>query len=135
MILGLIYLCGCTGRPAKVSPKITLSKDHRCLNISGFDKAIVAEIGRDTSSQAWQSLLPVFKMPADTELKDYQDPQPGKYAIADSLVVFTPDTSFEKGKTYFLRYYLYQQGDDTWQYITSKKRLGSLSYKDLIFKY
>jgi hypothetical protein len=133
--LALLFLFGCKGRSAKINVKIALSADRRSLFISGMDKAVIAEIGRDSGNDAWQALLPVCKMPADTELKEYQDVQPGKYVIADSVIVFTPDTSFKKGQSYFLRYYQYQQGADVWQLIRDNKRPGSLSYKDLIFKY
>ena len=135
LFLIILFCMGCAHRPNKFNIAISLTDNNRSLKIIGFDKAIIAEIGRDSSNDAWQALLPIYKMPADTGLKDYQDAQPGKYTIADSLVVFTPDTSFKKGQIYFLRYYLYQEGADVWQYIRDKKRPGSLSYKDLLFKY
>jgi len=135
-ILLILLLClGCMHYPPKVNIKISLTDSNRSLKISGFDKAIIADIGRDTANDVWQSLLPVYKMPADTDLKDYQNAQPGNYKVADSVVVFTPDTAFKKGQTYFLRYYQHTEGVDAWQYIKDKKRPGSLSYKDLVFKY
>lgn len=135
-LIFLLLICvGCTHYPPKIVVKVSLTDSNRAIKISGFDKAIIADIGRDTSGDAWESLLPVYKMPADPDLKDYQNVQPGKYKVADSVVVFTPDTLFKKGQSYFLRYYQHTEGVDAWQYIKDKKRPGSLSYKDLVFRY
>ena len=112
-----------------------MADSNRSLKISGFDKAIITDIGRDTNNEAWQSLLPVYKMPSDTDMKDYQEVQPGNYKVDDSVVVFTPDTAFVKDQAYFLRYFRHDEGISALQYIRDKKRPGSLSYKDLVFSY
>ena len=135
LFLVLILCLGCTRQPPKIDIKISLTDSNRSLKISGFDKAVIADIGRDTANDAWQSLLPVYKMPADTDMKDYQKAQPGNYKVEDSVVVFTPDTLFKKGQSYFLRYYPHAEGASAWQYIKDKKRPGDLSYKDLVFGY
>jgi hypothetical protein len=132
----LLLLClGCTHRPPPIAIKISLTDSNRSLKIVGFDRAVIADISRDSANDAWQSLLPVYRMPEDTDMKDYQNVQPGNYKAADSVVIFTPDTSFKKGQSYFLRYYPHTEGADAWQYIRDKKRPGSLSYKDLVFSY
>jgi hypothetical protein len=133
--LFLLLLLGCSNQPKPVDIRIILTDSNRNLKITGFDKAIIAEIGRDTANGAWQSLLPVYKMPADTDMKDFQPAQPGQYHVADSVVIFTPDTLFKKGQSYFLRYYMHQEHEDAWHYLRDKKRPGALSYKDLIFSY
>jgi hypothetical protein len=133
--LFLLLLLGCSNQPKPVDIQISLADSNRNLKINGFDKAIIAEIGRDTSNGAWQSLLPVYKMPIDTDMKDFQPAQPGQYRVADSVVIFTPDTSFKKGQPYFLRYYVHKEHMDSWRYLLDKKRPGALSYKDLIFSY
>ena len=131
----LLFYLGCTHYPPKIPIEVSLADSHRSLKIIGFDKAIIAEIGRDTSNDAWESLLPVYKMPADTDLKDYQNVQTGKYRVVDTVIIFTPDTTFEKGQSYFLRYFQHTEGVDAWQYIKDKKRPGSISYKDFVFGY
>lgn len=131
----LLFGFGCAHRPQSIHVKVSLTKDKRSLKISGFDKAIIADIGRDTSNEAWQSLLPVYKMPLDTDLKDYQNVQPGNYKVDDSLVFFTPDTSFKKGQAYFLRYFSHDEGTSALQYVRDRKRPGTLRYKDLVFSY
>ncbi len=132
----LIAVCfGCTNKLGKLNLTINLIDSNRSVKITGFDKAVIADIARDTANNIWQSLLPVYKMPADTDMKDYQQEQPGKYRFADTTVVFTPDTPFKKGQVYFLRYYPHTESEDAWQYIKGKKRPGTLGHKDLVFSY
>jgi len=135
LFLVIITCVGCSNSPKPVDVKVSLTNDNRSLKISGFDKAIIAEIGRDTNNEAWQSLLPVYTMPKDTDMKDYQNEQPGNYKVDDSLVIFTPDTAFKKGQTYFLRYFSHDEGTSALLYIRDRKRPGTLSYKDLVFSY
>ncbi len=119
-----MILLGCKQHLETRTVKVILSADHRSINIIGFDRAVIAEIGRDSSDEAWESLLPVYKLPADTDLKDFQPYQPGHYQVKDSLVIFKPDTLFAKGRTYFLRSYDHA-GTDAWSYIKDKRRPGS----------
>ena len=134
--IGLVLMClSCTHRKPTVNIRIGLVDSNRAVQITGFDKAIVEDIGRDTASEVWQSLLPVYKMPADTDMKDFQNAQPGSYKVRDSVVVFTADTAFKKGQLYFVRWYQYDKIGDALQYIRGKKRTGSQSYKDLLFRY
>jgi hypothetical protein len=135
LIFAVILCVGCSNHPKPIDVKISLADNNHSLKISGFDKLIVADIRRDTDNEAWQSLLPVYKMPADSDMKDYQNVQPGKYVVKDSLVIFTPDTAFKKGQAYFLRFFRHDEGTSAWQYIREKKKPGSVSYKDLVFSY
>ena len=135
-LLLLLFFCwGCAAKPDSTKVVAHLADSNRSLKISGFDRLIIADIGRDSSNEIWKTLLPVYKMPADTDMKDFQTAQPGSYKVTDSVVVFTPDTAFKKGQTYFLRTYKFDANTDAWHYIRDKKRPGSLSYKDLIFSY
>ncbi|HTK19140.1 MAG TPA: hypothetical protein VL442_06495 [Mucilaginibacter sp.] len=135
LFLAIIICIGCSNHPKPIDVEISLTDSNRSLKITGFDKLIIADISRDTNNEAWQSLLPIYKMPTDTDMKDYQNVQPGKYVVKDSLVIFTPDTAFKKGLAYFLRYIRRDEGTSAWQYIREKKRPGSISYKDLVFSY
>ena len=134
-LLLVITFAGCTKHPQAINIKITLADSNRSLQISGFDKMIISDIGQDTSKEAWQSLLPIYKMPADTDMKDLQNAQPGKYSVKDSLVVFTPDTPFRQGQVYFLRSFDYSGAKDAWDFIRKQKGKGSAGHKDLLFKY
>ncbi|WP_426669589.1 hypothetical protein ACPPVU_25660 [Mucilaginibacter sp. McL0603] len=135
LYLLLVISIGCTKKQAKLNLTINLIDSNRSVKISGFDKAVIADIARDTANNIGQSLLPVYKMPADTDMKDYQQEQPGKYKFADTSVVFTPDTPFKRKQAYFLRYYPHNESEDAWQYIRDKKRPGTLGHKDLVFSY
>jgi hypothetical protein len=118
------------------SPNVTISKTpNNTIKFSGLDLTMIQALGSDSAStSAWQSLIPVYKMPADTDLKDYQPVQPGKYAVQDSSVIFTPDTPLQKGQTYFVRYYHFAQGSTLWQHIKDRRKMSSEPYTDLILK-
>ena len=135
LCLILLFCWGCARKQEKLNLAINYTDSNRSVKISGFDKAVIADIARDTTNDVWQNFLPIYKMPADTDMKDYQQEQPGKYKFADTVVVFTPDTPFKKGQVYFLRYYPHTESEDAWQYIKGKRRPGTLSHKDLVFSY
>jgi hypothetical protein len=134
-LLILVLCLGCAHHPPKINIAINLTDSNKSLKISGFDKAVVTDIAQNGNDGAWQALLPVYKMPVDTDMKDFQNAQPGKYQLQDSTIVFTPDTAFKKRQVYFVRWYQYDKIEDAWQYIRQKKRTGSMSYKDLLFRY
>jgi hypothetical protein len=130
----LILLClGCKHQSQTAVLHIGLVDSGRSLKIKGFGVAIAAEINRDTSTGVWETLLPVYRMPADTDMKNYQPVQPGSYLLKDSIIVFTPDTPFVKGQTYFMRCYQFGGGSSAWDYVKGKKRPGSMHYVDLGF--
>ncbi len=130
-IIGLGLLSGCSGSSAKIDYKMNLQTDGG-LKISGPEEAVLGEIQRD--SGAWQNLFPVYRMPADTDMKDFQRPQPGAYHLSGAAIVFTPDTPFIKGQTYFLRCYQFGEGKSNWDILKSGKKLGRQAYIDLTFK-
>lgn len=133
--LFIFLVFGCAGNKTEVRQvKINLSPDKHSLNITGLDPLIVQDINRDSTDGNWQSLAPVYKMPADTDLKNYQPIQPGKYVVIDSVVVFTPDTPFIAQQTYFVRYYRFDANSKASDFILGKNKLGSLHYTDLVFK-
>jgi len=126
----LIFCFGCSLKPKAPAGHISLINNHHSIKFSGPDYSIISEINRDTATHIWESMLPVYRMPADTDMKDYQPVQHGTYLLKDSAVVYTPDTPFVKGKTYFMRYYQFK-GDNIWDYIKGKKKLGAAHYIDL----
>ncbi len=131
----MLMLClGCATKPKPAQINVSLIDSGRMVKITGLDYAIISEINRDSVTGIWQSLLPVFRMPADTDMKDYQPIQPGTYRLTDSVVVFKPDTPFEKGNTYFMRYYRFDKNDETLDFIRGKKKLNRMPYVDWVFK-
>lgn len=129
----LVFCFSCADKPAIRPPQIALTDNNRSIKFTGIDYAIVSEINRDSVQDEWQTLLPVYRMPADTDLKNYQPVQHGIYSLKDSAVVFTPDTPFVKGEIYFMRYYQFK-GENIWDYVKGKKRLGKTGYIDLVIK-
>lgn len=128
-----VFCFACSQKPKTPVVRVSLINNNRSVKFTGLDNAIVSEINRDTVREVWQTLLPVYKMPADTDLKNYQPVQPGAYTVKDSAVVFTPDTLFLKGRTYFMRYHLFK-GENMWDYIKGKKRLRNIQHIDLVVK-
>jgi hypothetical protein len=134
-LLFILFTLGCAGSKHDARQiKIDLTPDKHSLKITGLDPLIVQDINRDSSGGNWQSLVPVYKMPADTDMKNYQPIQPGKYIVKDSLVIFTPDTAFTAQQTYYVRYYKFDANSKASDYIMGHNKLGSLRYTDLIFK-
>ncbi|MBL4678881.1 MAG: hypothetical protein JKY70_22220 [Mucilaginibacter sp.] len=132
----LIALLTACSKPQKLTSTVELSvtANHRSIQFRGLDRQIIGEISRNTNTRVWQSLIAVYNMLADTDLKNYQPVQPGKYQVQDSVVLFTPDTPFVKGKTYFVRNYQPDVANHLSDYIKGHARIGNLKYIDLIFK-
>jgi len=133
-LLLLLVLLGCSHQPKTQPVRISLINSQRSLKFTGLDAAILGEIGRDSSTAVWQCLLPVYRMPADTDMKDFQHAQPGQYLVNGDAVVFTPDTPFTARQSYFVRYYLFGQGNTPIDYLKGHKKPGTQPYIDLIFK-
>lgn len=132
MLLLLALACTPAKHPAAV--QIALSDNGQSVWFKGLNKLVINDIARDTNQAVWQSLVPVYRMPADTDLKNYQPVQPGQYVVKDSIVVFTPDTPFVKGQTYFVRNYRLGEGALLIDYIKSRSQPGKVQFIDLIFK-
>jgi hypothetical protein len=128
----MLFCCACTHEKRTIT-HINLQKHQESLEIRGIDPAVLNDIDRD-SIKNWESLFAIYRLPADTDLKDYQPIQPGQYQLKDSALVFTPDTPFVKQQTYFLRYYNYAGNKTLWDYLKRKTSKGQLHYTDLIFK-
>ena len=132
LLLFLIAGFGCN-KPQAFKIKIDLVAEKSVLAISGLDSIILNDIARDSGSN-WQNLFPVYKMPADTDMKDYQNEQPGKYWVKKGALFFKPDTAFKTQQTYFLRCYDHAAGKDAWDYLKNNNHKGAAPYKDLTFK-
>ncbi|MDB5156818.1 MAG: hypothetical protein JWR50_1525 [Mucilaginibacter sp.] len=133
-LIFIVLICfGCRHKQSVTPIHISLIDNKQSLKIIGIDPVILNDIDRDTIKN-WQSLFAIYRLPADTDNKDYQPAQPGKYQLKDSAVVFTPDTSFIKQQAYFIRFYNYAGNKSIWDYVQGKTTKGQLHYTDLIFK-
>jgi hypothetical protein len=104
------------------------------IRIHGIPAEALKQLAADTSKIIWQSLLPVYRQPADEDLIDDQPEQPGKYKIVNSDISFTPDTAFVKGQPCFVRYYRYAEGGSLWDIVRKKNKPGEHPYTDVPFK-
>ena len=129
----LLFSFGCSRQQKMPVVHIRVVDSGRSISLAGVDPSIMGEISRDTARDVWENLIPIFRMPADTDMKDFQPMQHGTYRVKDSVVVFTPDTAFVKGKTYFIRYFRFTGGLSTWDMVRRKKKLGSVAHVDLVF--
>lgn len=132
--LSALIMLGCAKNKHDIyTIHISLTNSNHSLKITGIDSVILNDIDRDTAKN-WESLFAISRLPADTDLKDYQPTQPGKYRVSQGSVVFTPDTPFVKQQVYFLRYYKHGGDKDIWDYVRRGTKPGQLRYTDLIFK-
>jgi hypothetical protein len=116
--------------------KIYLSKDSQAVCISGLDYSILQNLKKDSLTQeSWQSLFPVYRMPADTDMKDLQKEQPGIYQISDSVITFKPDTAFKKHHQYFVRFYGNGSNFIVENLIRSKTNLKGQNYVEVVFRF
>lgn len=105
------------------------------LQFKGINADLLANLRTDTLSQAeWQTLLPVYRMPADTDMKDFQNNQPGKYKLTDSSVIFMADTPFQKNQTYFARFYQYHDNSSKWDIFKHGWKSHKAQYTEVVFK-
>lgn len=131
----LILACiGCTTKTNAPMLYIELDSGKQSLKITGLNYDIVQDINRDTATNKWQRLISVYRIPVDTEMKDFQPIQPGKYLVKNNTIFFTPDTPFVQQQTYFVRYYHYDEDRSVWGFIKGQRRAGKVNYTDLIFK-
>ncbi len=129
-----VFLCfACKHQKETFLVKVEAINGKHKVKISGIDYAILSEINRDSTMDGWQMLAPVYKMPNDTDLKNYQPVQSGSYKIVDKALIFTPDTPFISTQTYFLRFYKFGDNNSMFDYATGKKKLKTLPYRDFVF--
>jgi hypothetical protein len=129
-----LFIAACQHKAVKVS--VGFDKAQGAVKVTGIPQEILYTIKADTFNiNTWQNLFPVSIMPADTELKNYQRPITGKYKVSDKDISFIPDTPFATGKTYFARYYIYNDDVNRMQLLQQKNLPGTPTYTELIFKY
>lgn len=131
----LLLLTACQSNPAN-QVSLVMDKAGHSVNVKGLDDISLHGLQQDSLTvQAWQNLLPVCAMPADTDMRNYQQPITGSYQITGNDIVFTPDTPFKSGQTYFARFYRYDKAMSALDLVMRKRAPGKTGYIELIFKY
>ncbi len=129
----LLFCFGCTTKPSGPQIKIGLVDSGKALKITGLNYAVMQDVISDTTN-SWENLLEIYRMPADTDMKDFQPLQLGKYQLKDSALVFSPDTPFIRQQAYFLRYYHFDETGGISGFIKHERKAGKIDHTDLIFK-
>ena len=130
----LLLICfGCAKKPGQSALKVQVV-DSNTISITNINNNLLANTRQDTiPNEQWQNILPIFRMPGDTDMRDYVNALPGKYAIKNNTIVFTADTPFHKGKTYFARFYHFQDDSDIWALLKGKWKQHTPQYRECTF--
>jgi hypothetical protein len=135
LIMISLLLAGCTAANQHQQLRVSVKNDS-LIQISGMEANTLAGLAADSLSvEQWQQLLPVYPMPADTDMKDFAQPCPGRYFIKSAQVAFVADTPFAKGKMYFVRSYQFHDDSGSgWDIFKSKWKSRKPQYQEVIFK-
>jgi len=133
-LLMIMHFVGCKSHHNDAI-SIQFSKQCSCVTVNNLSGVALTALKNDTLSlRSWQLLFPVCILPADTTLRNYQAPISGKYKIQANQIMFTPDTPFNNSKTYFARFYKYDDRINLADWIIKNRLPGKASYTELIFK-
>lgn len=129
----VVILMGCAKKPGQQQLAVKV-RGANLVEFSGIDYNTLSNLSQDSLSLAqWQAILPVYKAPADTDMKDFVNPQPGKYALVKDTLVFVADTPFQKNSQYFARYYKLHDDASAWDLLKGKWKNGAPKYREYSF--
>lgn len=116
--------------------QIRLAADSQSVCLTGLDYHIIYQLKTDSlTAQTWQNLFAVYRMPADTDMKDIQPAQPGHYTLTDTSVIFKPDTAFAKHQTYFVRFYGGGPAQGHMHVLQGGAKIQGQHYREMVFKF
>ena len=114
--------------------EFALAADSGSLMLKNFDYAILHNLKTDSISQkGLQDVFPVFRMPADTDMKDLAKTMAGNYTVGDSTITFKPDTPFKKHCLYFARFYSGGLANSQQALVQSTANLTTQKYREFRF--
>jgi hypothetical protein len=130
----LCFIClGCVKKPGQQQLKVNVLNANT-ISFSNIDYNTLANLRQDSLNlSGWQAILPVYRMPADTDMKDYLQAQPGKYAFNKDVLIFSADTPFQTHRQYFARYYHLHDDSNVWDLIKGKWKRGTPQYVEYVF--
>jgi len=138
LVFFVAAFAGCrSAQPSQIDNfTIALSKDSQQVTVRGLDYAVLQDLKHDSLSQdGFEKILAVYRMPADTDMQDYPNEQPGTYHITDSLISFKPDTAFKKHQTYFARFYGGSTNNSITAMAQNKGNLKAPKFTEVVFKF
>lgn len=135
-----ILLCAACKAPSarqNANVRICLSSDSQSVYVSGLEYSVLQELKKESlTPDMWKSILPVYRMPGDTDLKDDQPEQPGTYQVKGTVIMFKPDTAFIKHEQYYVRFYGNSEPPlSWWKLIRGKANLRGTAYTEVMFKF
>ncbi|SFS96621.1 hypothetical protein SAMN04487890_107149 [Mucilaginibacter polytrichastri] len=130
----MCFIClGCAKKSAQPHLKVSVLNANT-INFGNIDYNTLANLHQDSLNTAeWQAILPVYRMPADTDMKDFVLPQPGKYAFKNNQLIFSADTPFLGHSLYFARYYRLHDESNAWDVMKGKWKRGTPQYVECTF--
>lgn len=116
----IICLAGCS--KANNEPVlISFSKDSSQIYISKINEVGLYQIKKNIGvDSAYQSLVSVLQTPAENDSTTMEKEINGRLWMLGDILVFTPDTSFIKGKTYLIETVINTEFASTKDILTSK---------------
>lgn len=102
----IIVSCGKKQADEFLTVQIALAKDSQNIILKGLRPDVLKQLKADSlSMERWQTLMGIYKIPADSGLLELQKEEPGIYRILGQQIIFKPDTAFESERAYFCRFY------------------------------
>jgi hypothetical protein len=68
-IIPFLLALACTPAKHPAAMQVSLVNNDKSIQFKGLDYVVMQDIARDTNKDVWQSLVPVYRMPADTDMK------------------------------------------------------------------
>lgn len=110
LIFGLLFT-SChqkLNNPLSDEIKVNISLDSSAILVSGINPLLMNELKADSlPDSAWQHVMSIYPK-VDEDIQELQKPLKGGYIIQRKDILFKPDTSFKKGKSYFIEFYIQQ---------------------------
>lgn len=121
-LLVIAVFLACT-RKDNTKLSIQFSKDSSAIEISNIDLAALLQLKNNLATDTlYQKLVSVLETPADDDSTGIEREWSGKLSMNDDKVVFKPDSSFVKGKTYLVETQLNMSFGDIEQMIKGKMK-------------
>ncbi|NCD69480.1 hypothetical protein [Mucilaginibacter agri] len=128
-----LICCGCVKKDNQQAFGVKVMGAN-AIGFNNVDYNALANLQQDSLTTAqWQAILPVYRMPADSDMKDFQQPQPGRYQLKDSTLVFLADTPFRQHSRYFARYYRLHDDSNVWTLLKGKWKHSTPQYTECTF--
>ncbi len=135
-LASIIYCClffACKNTDNK-KLQIKFSADSSAISISNIESAALLKLKNNIKTDTmYQRLVSVLITPADDDSLSMEREWPGKLMVKDDNVVFTPDSPFQKGKTYLIETKLNMSFGDIEQVIKGQMKTG-MNFQQQVLK-